>query len=157
MVSLVSRVAIGSDDTYSVALEAVKYLEEKGFEVVRIGSLLTGKPEPWPYVAYHVAKLVATREVEWGIVICFTGTGVSIVANKLPGIRAALCFDAETARGARLWNNANILAISGRLTSPYILKEIIDAWLSVRHPDPGELQNIEEITRIEQEACRFIK
>ncbi len=148
---------MGSDDLYPAAIEAAKYLEEKKFEVVRVGSLLSNKPEPWPHVAYYVAKLVAGRRVEWGILVCFTGTGVSIVANKVPGVRAALCFDAETARGARLWNDANILAISGRLASPYLVREIIDAWLSVKHPDPEELQNIREITSIEQEACKLTK
>ncbi|MEM2643826.1 MAG: RpiB/LacA/LacB family sugar-phosphate isomerase, partial [Candidatus Bathyarchaeia archaeon] len=78
-------------------------------------------------------------------VICYTGTGVSIAANKVRGVRAALCFDAESARGARLWNDANVLAISGRLTTPQVGREILEAWLSVREPDKSELENIKKI------------
>lgn len=145
------KVAVGADDVYPVVDFIVKFLEEKGFEVIKFGSASTGKLEPWPLVARDVAKAVANKQVDWGIVICYTGTGVSIVANKIKGIRAALCNDAETARGARLWNDANILALSGRLITPYLAKEIINAWLSISQPDPSELENIKMISVIEEQ------
>ncbi|MEM1982572.1 MAG: RpiB/LacA/LacB family sugar-phosphate isomerase [Sulfolobales archaeon] len=136
------RVAIGSDDNYYIANYVANYVKSKSFNIVLVGSLKSGKPEPWPLVGYEVGKLVASNAVDTGIVICYTGTGVSIAANKVKGARAALCFDARTAQGARLWNDANVLALSARLLSEEVAKEIIDAWFSVREPDPSELNNI---------------
>ncbi|MCC6030284.1 MAG: RpiB/LacA/LacB family sugar-phosphate isomerase [Desulfurococcales archaeon] len=147
------RVAIGSDDLYPAALFLKDYLSKKGFELVLIGSMKTGKPEPWPRVGREVGELVANKSVDFGIVICYTGTGVSIAANKVKGVRAALVFDAQTARGARLWNDANVLALSGRLTSPEIAKEIIEAWLETKDIDPSERDNIEELKRYDESRC----
>jgi ribose 5-phosphate isomerase B len=144
------RVIVGSDDLYVCAREAVEYLRKKGFEVITAGSLKTGKPEPWPDVAHEVALAVSRGEVDFGVVVCYTGTGVSIVANKVPGVRAALCNDPETARGARLWNDANVLAMSGRLVTDILAREIIDAWLSVSSPDPSEARNIEKLKEIDE-------
>ncbi|MCC6016699.1 MAG: RpiB/LacA/LacB family sugar-phosphate isomerase [Desulfurococcaceae archaeon] len=137
------RVAVGSDDLYPVADFVVEYLKNKGFEVILVGSLKTRKPEPWPLVGYEVGKLVASGEVDWGVAICYTGTGVSIAANKVRGVRAALCTDAETAKGARLWNDANVLVLSGRLTTTYLAKEILDTWISTTSIDESERNNIE--------------
>jgi len=148
------KVAVGSDDVYPAVEFIVKYLSEKGYEVIRYGAPSSGKLEPWPTVARDVARAVAKKQVDWGIVICYTGTGVSIVANKIRGIRAALCNDAETARGARLWNDANILALSGRLVTPYLAREIIDAWLSVSQPDQSEIENIKLVAIIEEEELK---
>ena len=145
------KVMIGSDDSYICAREAVEYLRKKGFEVTVTGALKTGKLEPWPDVALEVAQAVSKREVDFGIVVCYTGTGVSIVSNKVPGVRAALCNDPETARGARLWNDANVLAMSGRLVTDIVAREIIDAWLSVEKPDPSETHNIEKLNNIDRE------
>ncbi|MEZ0290133.1 MAG: RpiB/LacA/LacB family sugar-phosphate isomerase [Sulfolobales archaeon] len=147
------RIAIGSDDLYPVALFLKDYLAKRGFELVLIGSLKTGKPEPWPQVGFEVGSLVARREVDFGIVICYTGTGVSIAANKIKGVRAALVFDAQTARGARLWNDANVLALSGRLTTPEVGKEIIEAWLETRDIDASERINIEMLKKFDEERC----
>lgn len=144
------KVAVGSDDNYGVAKFIVKYLKSKGFEVVTVGSLKTGKPFPWPDVGFEVGKLVASKAVDFGIVICYTGTGVSIAANKVKGVRAALCFDAQTAKGARLWNDANILALSARLTTEEVAKEIIDTWLSINKPDPEEVPNINKVKEFEK-------
>jgi len=85
-----------------------------------------------------------------GFLVFCTGTGVSIAANKLPGVRAALCNDPETARGARLWNDANILAMSGRLVTEILAREIIDAWLSIKQPDPSEQENIAKLREIDE-------
>lgn len=145
------RVIVGSDDTYVCAKEAAEYLRKRGFEVIVTGSLKTGKPEPWPDVALEVALAVARGEADFGVLVCYTGTGVSIVANKVPGVRAALCNDPVTARGARLWNDANILVMSGRLVTDIVAREIIDAWLSVERPDPSELANIERLKKIDEE------
>jgi ribose 5-phosphate isomerase B len=144
------RVIVGSDDLYLCAKTVVEYLKEKGCTVLTTGSLRTGKPEPWPQIAYEVALAVARGEVDWGVAICYTGTGVSIVANKVPGVRAALCNDAQTARGARLWNDANVLAMSGRLVTDIVAREIIDAWLSVDRPDPSEEANIRLAKEIDE-------
>jgi ribose 5-phosphate isomerase B len=144
------RVAVGSDDLYPAARFAVEYLKKKGFEVVTVGSVRSGKPEPWPRVAIEVAEMVARGEVDWGVLVCYTGTGVSIAANKVRGVRAALCNDAETARGARLWNDANVLAMSGRLVTEVLAREIIDAWLSVENIDESERDNIEFLKRYDE-------
>lgn len=136
------RVAIGSDDLYPVVDFIIEYLKSKGFDIITVGAAKTRKPESWSLVGYEVGKLVASRAVDWGIAVCYTGTGVSIAANKVRGVRAALCNDAETAKGARLWNDANVLVLSGRLITNYLAKEIIEAWLSVTAPDESERKNI---------------
>ncbi len=87
---------------------------------------------------------MAGGQADRGVVCCWTGTGVSIAANKVPGVRAALCVDAETARGARRWNDANVLALSLRLTSEQVATEILDAFLST-DPDPGEADAIAQL------------
>ncbi|MEM1623199.1 MAG: RpiB/LacA/LacB family sugar-phosphate isomerase [Sulfolobales archaeon] len=144
------KVIVGSDDLYPCAKSAVEYLKEKGYQVELAGSLKTGKPEPWPDVAYSVATTVAKGEADWGVLVCYTGTGVSIVANKVYGIRAALCNDPQTARGARLWNDANVLAMSGRLVTEIMAREILEAWLSIESPDVTELTNIEKLKEIDR-------
>jgi ribose 5-phosphate isomerase B len=94
----------------------------------------------WPQVARKVAEAVAANDVDEGILFCWTGTGVSIAANKVPGIRAALCDDAETARGARLWNNANVLCLSIRRTSEVRAGEILDSWFNTAY-EPNEVDD----------------
>ncbi len=148
------KVVVGSDDLYPAAKKIYEYLKEKGYEVIPLGSLKTNKPEPWPFVGYEVARMVSTGKADWGVVVCYTGTGVSIAANKVKGIRAALCNDAQTAKGARLWNDANVLAVSGRLVSEEVAKEIIDAWVSVKEPDPSEIKNIKSIKDIEESELK---
>ncbi|MEZ8220504.1 ribose 5-phosphate isomerase B [Candidatus Fervidibacteria bacterium JGI MDM2 JNZ-1-D12] len=142
-------VVIGSDDIYPAAQAACDYLEAKGFEVVKLGSLVTGKVESWVDVAIEVAKRVVNGEAEFGIVVCYTGTGVSMAANKVMGARAALCNDAKTAEGARKWNDANILAMSGRLVTPEVAREILDAWLSTTEIDPSEAENIAKLKALD--------
>ncbi|MEM2342291.1 MAG: RpiB/LacA/LacB family sugar-phosphate isomerase [Candidatus Bathyarchaeia archaeon] len=139
------KVSIGSDDLYPVAIMLHEELRKRGFEVKAYSALESGKIEPWPDVASSVAADVAEGKANFRIVICYTGTGVTIAANKVKGVRAALCFDAESAKGARLWNDANVLALSGRLTTPYIGREILNAWLSVEKPDENQIGNIRKI------------
>lgn len=102
--------------------------------------------EPWPDVGRQVGEAVAAGQVDWGVVCCWTGTGVSMAANKVPGVRAALCGDAETARGARRWNDANVLAMSLRLTSEEVAREMIDAFADpAAVPEDSEADNIAKL------------
>ena len=143
------RVVVGSDTRHETAAAITDHLERAGCAVVRCGA--AGGPDtPWPEVAEEVARLVATGAVDTGVVCCWTGTGVSIAANKVPGARAALCGDAETARGARRWNDANVLAIGLSTTGPAAAIAILDAWLETRDVDPEETANIERVAALER-------
>jgi ribose 5-phosphate isomerase B len=117
------RFILGADEERPVLGVIQKHLEEKGHSV-RVLPI-----EKWGAVASKVAHAVARGEVDQGIVCCWTGTGVTMAANKVKGIRAALCTDAQTAAGARKWNDANVLGLSLRLLSEPLAKEIVDAWL----------------------------
>jgi len=130
------KISIGADERLTVVEAGLEILQERGDEITWYGPEEEGS-FPWPQVARQVAEDVAEGRAEEGILFCWTGTGVSMAANKVPGVRAALCVDAETARGARLWNNANVLCISMRLTSENILEEILEAWFET-HYIPNE-------------------
>ncbi len=130
------RVGFGTDEVTNVTEAILDHLVSLGHEVV--GPV----EDAWPLVGRDVGRSVVDGEAERGIVCCWTGTGVSIAANKVPGVRAALCTDAETARGARRWNDANVLALSLRLTSAAMAREVVDAFLSESSVDPGEVGNI---------------
>ena len=134
------RVAFGTDERTPVSDDIAAALAAGGHEVV-----LRLEDEPWPDVGRRVGEAVATGQADRGVVCCWTGTGVSIAANKVPGIRAALCTDAETARGARRWNDANVLAMGLRLTSPTVAQEMLDAFLSAE-VEPDEAANITKVT-----------
>jgi ribose 5-phosphate isomerase B len=130
------RIAFGTDSVTPVT-DAVKAgLEARGHELVPVGEGVA-----WPDAGRDVGQAVVGGRAELGVVCCYTGTGVSIAANKVPGVRAALCTDAETARGARLWNDANVLALGYRLTSETLAGELLDAFLAVETPDEGERPN----------------
>ena len=118
------KLLIGADEDRPVLGSITTRLREKGHDV-RVLPVTT-----WARIAMDVATAVAKGEVDQGIVCCWTGTGVAMAANKIPGVRAALCVDAQTAAGARKWNDANVLALSLRLVSEPVAAEIIDAWLS---------------------------
>ena len=128
----IMRISVGADERLHVVDVILDYLKDKGYEVTWYGPAKE-KTEPWPDVARRVAQDVAAGRANEGILFCWTGTGVSIAANKIKGIRAALCDDAETARGARLWNNANVLCMSMRRASEVVAKEILDAWLATSY------------------------
>jgi ribose 5-phosphate isomerase B len=147
------RVAVGSDMEHGTASAVVEHLERLEFDVVRCGAVASADT-PWPDVADQVARLVAQRAVDTGVVCCWTGTGVSIAANKVPGVRAALCRYAETARGARRWNDANVLALSLASTGADEAASIIDAWFSVESADAEEAANIERVSQLEQRYRR---
>lgn len=123
------KIAIGSDMTSPVTQKTIQYLEEKGYEVIVFGALKPNETETaWSKVGMQVAQEVADGNAENGILFCWTGTGVSIAANKVKGIRAALCGDQQTAEGAKQWNDANVLVMSIRATSEIVAKEILDGW-----------------------------
>jgi ribose 5-phosphate isomerase B len=119
------RVAFGTDEVNSLTEAITSDLKEQGHEVRTVAA-----GEVWTEVGRQVGEAVAAGDADLGVVCCWTGTGVAIAANKVPGIRAALCTDAETARGARRWNDANVVALGLRLTSPHVAREILDAFLT---------------------------
>lgn len=135
------RIAVGSDEATAVTTAVVDYLRAAGHDVVAEGPL-AGKPEGWAQVALKVARRVSHGDCDQGVLFCWTGTGVCMAANKVPGVRAALCADAETARGARLWNDANVLCLSLRATSEAVAREVLDAWFAAGEPDPSERENL---------------
>jgi ribose 5-phosphate isomerase B len=142
------KIALGADENTHLVDVIGEHLRAKGHTLTRFGAA-GGQQEPWGTTALHVAESVARGEHDFGIVCCWTGTGVSIAANKVPSIRAALCADAETARGARKWNDANVLALSLRGTSEQIAREILDAWLAEPYGN-GEDESLAAIRRREQ-------
>ncbi|MGH2544085.1 MAG: RpiB/LacA/LacB family sugar-phosphate isomerase [Ardenticatenaceae bacterium] len=152
------KIAIGSDEATELTGALRAELEKRGHEVIAFGPLAEDDPEgDWPLVASRVAEAVARGEAEQGIVCCWTGTGASIAANKVPGARAALVHDAETARGARVWNHANVLALSLRATPIPVMREILDAWFTTS-TEEGEAQsewNRQQIERIRQLEERY--
>jgi ribose 5-phosphate isomerase B len=123
------QIALGADDSTTLIDAIAEFLRAAGHQVTRYGKA-AGEDEAWGTTGRRVAEAVASGAQQLGIVCCWTGTGVSIAANKVSGVRAALCSDAETARGARQWNDANVLALSLRSISEPIAKEIITAWLA---------------------------
>jgi len=131
------RIAIAADERTGVADAVVEELRRRGHEPLPHGALSDGERDDWAWASEAAARDVAEGRAEQGIVCCWTGTGASIAANKVPGIRAALCGDAATADGARRWNDANVLALSLRTTSAAVLGEILDAWFA-GSPSEGE-------------------
>lgn len=123
------RIALGADDSTRLVDSIGEVLERAGHQVTRFGKA-AGEDETWGDTGRRVGEAVAAGGHEFGVVCCWTGTGVSMAAGKVPGVRAALCGDAETARGARKWNDANVLALSLRLTSEQVAKEILAAFLA---------------------------
>ena len=137
------RFVVGSDDEGD-ALDAV--LEE----LARRGHDVTVLPEAaWPDVAQRVAQAVAGGEADQGVLFCWTGTGTSMAANKVPGVRAALAWDPWIAEGARRWNDANVLVMSLKRTSPDDARAIVDAWLAVEAPDADEAENIARLAELD--------
>jgi ribose 5-phosphate isomerase B len=121
------KMAIGGDGTCNLTNTIVAYLEEKGIELERCGALADEEAD-YIDAALSVAEKVASGQCEQGLLFCNTGTGVTIIANKVPGVRAALCVDEFSARIARLGNNANVIVLGMRLTGEVHAKEIVDAW-----------------------------
>jgi ribose 5-phosphate isomerase B len=143
------RISVAADERTGVADAIVTELRERGHEPVLHGALNADERDDWAWASEAAARDVAEGRAEQGVVACWTGTGASIAANKVPGIRAALCGDAETARGARTWNDANVLALSLRSTSQAVLGEILEAWFtSEPSADPTDQANINHLNEI---------
>ena len=143
------KIAVSTDERTGLVETLLKELNERHHTVEYIGPE-AGEDADWPEVTCRAAELVASGAADEGIVMCWTGTGASIAANKVKGIRAALCRDAETAKGARIWNHANVLALSLQATSESVLKEILDAWFSTKFSDDEwNLKQIERIRHME--------
>ncbi|MBV9103247.1 MAG: RpiB/LacA/LacB family sugar-phosphate isomerase [Candidatus Eremiobacteraeota bacterium] len=143
--SQANSVAFGSDDTSPLTDALLLELQRRGYRVQKFGAILDGTTN-WPRIAQRVAKTVVEGDATFGVLCCWTGTGVSIAANKVFGARAALCGDAATAQGARRWNDANVLALSLRSTSIPVALEILDAFIAAQpSTDPGDIAAIEAI------------
>ncbi|MCU0257779.1 MAG: RpiB/LacA/LacB family sugar-phosphate isomerase [Solirubrobacteraceae bacterium] len=143
------RIAVSADERTGVADAVVAALRERGHEVAVHGALADGEREDWAWASEAAARAVAQGSADQAVVCCWTGTGASIAANKVPGIRAALCTDAATAEGARRWNDANVLALSLRLTSEAQLVEILDAWFAAApSTDPADVANVAHLGEI---------
>lgn len=133
------RIAFGTDEHTPLTEAVVAALQAKGHEVD-----ILADGDPWPDVGQRVGQAVAAGAADRGVVCCWTGTGVSMAANKVAGVRAALCTDAETAIGARRWNDANVLALGLRLTSAEVAREMVEAFLGTE-PDDDEIGNISRV------------
>jgi ribose 5-phosphate isomerase B len=122
------KIAVVTDELYPIHTFVLDWLKSQGHEPILFGALQSNQDESWVHAAAEAAQAIKDEVCTEGIFFCWTGTGISMAANKVPGIRAALCTDAETARGARIWNHANVLALSNRLLSQDVSKEILTAW-----------------------------
>jgi ribose 5-phosphate isomerase B len=143
------RIAVAADELTGVASAVVEELRRRGHEPLVHGALSEDERDDWAWASEAAARDVADGRAEQGVVCCWTGTGASIAANKVPGVRAALCADSETARGARRWNDANVLALSLRTTSPALLEEILDGWFAAAaSPEADDVANVRHLDEI---------
>ena len=146
------RISLAADELSGVAEALPEALRRRGHEVILRGAYRPAERPDWAWASEMTARDVAEGRAEQGVVACWTGTGASIAANKVAGVRAALCADASTARGARRWNDANVLALSLRATSAAELEEILEAWFDGRPSDEGEDRaNVDHLIEIEQQ------
>ena len=146
------KIAVAADERVGVAEAVLEELRRRGHEPIPHGALAEGEREDWAWASEAAARDVAEGRAEQAIVCCWTGTGASIAANKVGGVRAALCLDAQTADGARKWNDANALALSLRATSEAELAEILDAWFAAEaSADQQDAANVGHIAEIEGE------
>jgi ribose 5-phosphate isomerase B len=138
------RILVGADDEGAVADAVFEDLRGRGHEVTVV------ERAEWPEVARRVGEGVASGEADQGVVFCWTGTGTAMAANKVPGVRAALAWDPWIAEGARRWNDANVLVMSLKRTTPETAREILDAWFAVEQPDPDERENIARLAELDR-------
>ena len=131
------RIAVSSDELYPVHQAVIEWLKMHGHEPILCGALKTNRDECWVQSAVEAAQAVQQGICDEAIIFCWTGTGISMAANKLSGIRAALCTDSQTAKGARVWNHANVLALSNRLLSQDLAQEILEVWFEEYDKDAG--------------------
>jgi ribose 5-phosphate isomerase B len=147
------RIAVAADERVGVAEALVEELRKRGHEPIPHGALSGEERDDWAWASEAAARDIAEGRADQAVVCCWTGTGASIAANKVPGVRAALCFDAQTADGARKWNDANALALSLRATSEAELGEILDAWFGGEaSSEEDDRANVEHLGEIEAEG-----
>jgi ribose 5-phosphate isomerase B len=145
------RISVSADELTGVAPALAGELRRRGHETLAHGALGVGEREDWAWASEAAARDVAEGRAQQAVVCCWTGTGASIAANKVDGVRAALCLDAASAAGARRWNDANVLALSLRATSEAQLSEILDAWLSAEpSSDANDRANVDHLRDIER-------
>src|SRR4051812_4410710 len=143
------RISVAADERAGVAQAVVEELRRRGHEPLLHGALNDSERDDWAWASEAAARDVAEGRAQQAVVCCWTGTGASIAANKVGGVRAALCADAETARGARKWNDANVLALSLRTTSEALLEEILDAWFAgAPSPEQSDRANVRHVDEI---------
>ena len=143
------RISIAADELKGIAPLLARELQRRGHETLAHGALNEAERDDWAWASEAAARDVAESRADQAIVCCWTGTGASIAANKVDGVRAALCGDAETARGARTWNDANVLALSLRSTSEALLGEILDAWFDAGpSEDEADVANVRHLDEI---------
>jgi ribose 5-phosphate isomerase B len=144
------KIAVAADERVGVAEAVVEELRKRGHEPIAHGALSEGERDDWAWASEAAARDIAEGRAEQAIVCCWTGTGASIAANKVDGVRAALCLDAQTAEGARKWNDANALALSLRATSEAELAEILDPWFGGEASgEADDAANVEHLSEIE--------
>jgi ribose 5-phosphate isomerase B len=144
------KIAVAADERVGVADSLIEELRKRGHHPLPHGALAEEERVDWAWASEAAARDVAEGRADQAIVCCWTGTGASIAANKVDGVRAALCLDAQTADGARKWNDANTLAISLRATSEAELAEILDAWFGGEPSDDAEdTANVEHLAEME--------
>jgi ribose 5-phosphate isomerase B len=144
------KVSVAADELTGIAQAIPEQLRRRGHDAILRGAYQASDRPDWAWASEAAARDVAEGRAEQAVVACWTGTGASIAANKVAGIRAALCTDAETAEGARRWNDANVLAISLRLTSEAQLEEILDAWFAgCSSQEPSDAENVAHLADIE--------
>jgi ribose 5-phosphate isomerase B len=143
------RIALSSDMSSGIATVLAQEIGKRGHEVVAHGALNADERDDWAWASEAAARDVAEGRADQAVVCCWTGTGASIAANKVPGVRAALCADAYTATGARKWNDANVLALSLRVVSAPLLGEILDAWFESKpSTEPDDRANVNHVDEI---------
>jgi ribose 5-phosphate isomerase B len=147
------RIALAADELTGVAAALPDELKRRGHELALHGAYAEAERDDWAWASEAAARDVLEGRADQGVVACWTGTGASIAANKLPGVRAALCVDAQTAAGARRWNDANVLALSLRLTSEAALDEILDAWFgAVASDEQSDRENVAHLDELDAAA-----
>jgi ribose 5-phosphate isomerase B len=145
------KVIVSSDEYFPIIDLLLAEVRQRGHEVSYLGPRQGEKSIDWPEVTFKAMEEIKQGNAEEAIVLCWTGTGCALVANKVPGIRAALCVDAETAKGARIWNHANVLALSLRLASEEALKEILKTWFETTYSsDEWNLLQMQRLKEIEK-------
>jgi ribose 5-phosphate isomerase B len=144
------RVAVAADERSALAQFLIEELLERGHEPLLHGALLDGDRADWAWGSAAAAGDVVAGRAQQAIVCCWTGTGAAIAANKVAGVRAALCADAVTAAGARRWNDANVLALSLRAVGEGVLGEILDAWFATAaSAEAGDRANVEHLAELD--------